>query len=491
MGAHVNGKKRVEVLVDLETTGKTYIGSKTPILPERLQDGDAWVDGRVWNGKGVISQAADWGVSLYTIPSTGFGTPRTGTCTFDYTGGAYENLLTVSGITLAASDVGKTVIIQDGVHNGSVAIIEEFIDASNARLETCGWDDDLAAGTGVVLYDDYHSFTSPQLKINNIGQTCEWENVAHGHTGRYATKLYTTSSGSNVTNLRLDFVANGYTNNDSLTMRHTVGNLASGDIQKVVRVTVDDSECEGGSGAEIDGIKFVRAQGGSTANVKAINVGTSFSKAFQVEASPPVDPDYGYSVTSGYVTATDHVNSSGGGNDAFKSAATNIQLFPTRYASVLIGSDTVFSIVEFVASVVASATITPVFEYSTGDGTWSALPVSDTTNGFRATGKISFTPPSAWAKSAHAGNAGGGAAITEAYYIRITRNAVSVATPPTESYFKVYDNGTILPMSINGDGTVSPAWLADASAPIDTIYFSTTGSKLSYKTSGGVVQALY
>ncbi len=40
-------------------------------------------------------------------------------------------------------------------------------------------------------------------------------------------------------------------------------------------------------------------------------------------------------------------------------------------------------------------------------------------------------------------------------------------------------------------GSWQPESLADSSAANNTIYYSTTGSKLSYKDSGGTVHALY
>lgn len=44
---------------------------------------------------------------------------------------------------------------------------------------------------------------------------------------------------------------------------------------------------------------------------------------------------------------------------------------------------------------------------------------------------------------------------------------------------------------INDDLTVSPPTLADADAANNTIYYSSTASKLVYKDSGGVVRNLY
>jgi len=45
--------------------------------------------------------------------------------------------------------------------------------------------------------------------------------------------------------------------------------------------------------------------------------------------------------------------------------------------------------------------------------------------------------------------------------------------------------------AIGSNGVWKPPHLADASAPNDSIYYSTTANKLVYKDSGGVVNNLY
>lgn len=42
-----------------------------------------------------------------------------------------------------------------------------------------------------------------------------------------------------------------------------------------------------------------------------------------------------------------------------------------------------------------------------------------------------------------------------------------------------------------GDGSWQPPQIADASAAADSVYYSTTVSKLVYKDAGGTVRALY
>lgn len=84
---------------------------------------------------------------------------------------------------------------------------------------------------------------------------------------------------------------------------------------------------------------------------------------------------------------------------------------------------------------VASATISPVFQYSNGDNSWATLSVTDGTNGFTQSGTITFNRSSlptatAWlvATKDGAGNTIGDGVARG--YVRIKRTANTLTTPP-------------------------------------------------------------
>lgn len=504
MGGYVNGVASQTVspsftgttnIDELRTSGKVYLGNTTPIVAgTALVAGDAWVKGRLQIGDGILARADDWGTSIFTCPSTGMGNANLGTCTYDLTGGAYESLLTVvptGGWTFASTDVGKIILLVGGLHVGAVALIEQYVDTTNVILTTCGWDADVAAGTACIFYDEYLSFTSPQIKVNNIGAECEWSNRAYNHTGVNATRLYMSAAAALTTNLRLETDALGYNNVDTVTLKHTTGTLVSGNLQNAMRITVDDSLCTT-SGATVGAVKFVRSGGNSPALTDAMRIGTGFTHAVHVDGATSINPGYGYTFVPTTFAVTDHVNSGGGGNDSFINDAVNTQMFTVDNSGILIGSDAPFSIIEYVQQIAGSATITPTWQYSTGDGTWATLSVSDTTTGMRFTGKISFVPPVSWAPSAHANAALG--AITNAYYIRITRTANALATPPTEKHFKIWAGVSQSDMYLRGDGTIKPVQMTDITAPTDSIYVSLTGATsgfIVYKDTAGSIHAFY
>lgn len=497
MGAYVNGRKTITAdevtAVDLFTTGKVYLGDTNAVAP--VADGGLWISGTGDFGKGLILNAAPWCPSLLTLPTGGFGTPSIGIGDFLLSGGTYPVEFTATtqtgGWTFAAGDEGKVIILLSGTHAGALAMVEEIISTTVVTLETCDWDADFT-GISFMMLNIPVTFTSRARKINIIPPTGEWENVANLHTGEYASKFKLIAAADGVTSMDIDTEGMGYTNIDTLHITHATGALASGSIQKATRVEIDDSLCIGGTTTEVDGVKYTRTKGNSIATVCAIDIGTAFTNAMKIDGSPPENPGYGYTFTNAFAV-TDHVNSGGGGNDSFINPAVNTQMFTADNTGILIGFDSKFSVIQYVQSIAGSATITPTWQYSTGDGTWATLTVTDTTGGMRFSGKVSFAAPAAWAKSESAGSVGVGA-ITSAFYVRITRTANSLATPPTEQYFKVYQGASLTDTLIRGDGTYKPAQMIDGAAPNDSIYVSlttATSGMLVYKDGIGGVNRLY
>lgn len=53
------------------------------------------------------------------------------------------------------------------------------------------------------------------------------------------------------------------------------------------------------------------------------------------------------------------------------------------------------------------------------------------------------------------------------------------------------DFNTYMTGLFNTDNSWKPPWLTDSAAPNDSVYYSTTTSKLTYKDSGGTTHALW
>jgi hypothetical protein len=163
---------------------------------------------------------------------------------------------------------------------------------------------------------------------------------------------------------------------------------------------------------------------------------------------------------SALVNATDRLSE-------FTTAGSDVQMFIADNDTVTIGSAAKFEEIEFLLAITASNPgIFPVFEFSTGVGTWTTFSPVDGTNAMRNTGVLAWLDSDipTWA-------VGTG---TE-YLIRITRTRNSLSTPPTESKvqiatateYKWDKDGDLSVNSITATGSVDSA-NTGASAPVST-----------------------
>jgi len=144
----------------------------------------------------------------------------------------------------------------------------------------------------------------------------------------------------------------------------------------------------------------------------------------------------------------------------------------------------------------ASATISPTFEYSTGDDSWAPLTVVDNTAGFTVDGTITFTRASyptntQWKKATKDGSGNTIGDGTARFYVRVKRTATTLATPPkisecgtgvltaNKEYFYVMAGGSRNNMSYSSTAGRSD----NRSAPTAEFSATTTTIKRSIKIS--------
>lgn len=413
------------------------------------------------------------------------------TGSFDYTGGTYDRLFTatVGVFTQDDEDNHNWIVIKSGDYKGAKAEIETYISSTEVIVRGMGWVGDISSATFDIV-------PHPVIIIGdgcNIGFCVGNE----GNFNIHSKSFEGVGDNKCIQSLEADFGADdgngfcihvnneGYNHIDAFGIEQNVGDLQIGDVSHTIHISIDDSEASSAdSTTDIDAIS-IETTDASNATKHAIHVSVGFDSALFVSGAVAVDPDYGYEVTSGVVV--DRVNSGGAGDDAFINPVVDQQLLDNDNDYYLIGSDNTFEVIRAVFSTPGNQDAILEFYYSKAGGGWTQFFPSDGTNGNTTSGNISFPAPGDWTKDDEAEVNGD---ITNAYYIKIVRTRNNLVTPPTESYFKTYsslESG----MKIRGDGTIQPASLADASASNDSIYYSTTQSKLVYKNSGGVVNDLY
>lgn len=122
--------------------------------------------------------------------------------------------------------------------------------------------------------------------------------------------------------------------------------------------------------------------------------------------------------------------------DANDADTADITLFGSDDHTLYIGSRYKFSQIVVALSTLANTSITPTFQYWNGVA-WATLTVTDNGTGFTKNDSITFTAPTDWER--HYKDAGGTAFadLTPLYYVRISRTANTLVTPPVGTCIRV------------------------------------------------------
>ncbi len=476
------------IVDELSVGGYTILGSGVPLT--ETPDGSIYAFSNVVSEGSVLSAATAWRPGLWVGDDTVIAIEHSGTCSFDLTGGAFENLLTSTTAIFQQSDadLSNFILITSGAHVGAAAEIRIFVDASNVVVEPFGWDDDLAAVTYVVTpHPILVAGSGNKISLDaSTGGGVKIESYNYVNGPLFTVELDAAIDGT--AGILVEADANGYSGIEGIEIEYGTGDLQPADHVSILKIDMDETGASSSdTTTEVDFINLLTTDEYDLEK-HAIHIGQGFDNAFHVSSGTEEDPDYGYTVIPD--TATDRVTGIAPGGTAFlQASAGDVEIFTSDNDYILIGSDATFEAVEAILVSGANQSIQPEFYYSTGAGTWSAVVVSETTHGFTLSGIITFTAPGDWAKSNATVPAG--AAITNAYYIKIVRTRNFLGSPPVEDYFKTYTASSLTDFEIRGDGTIRPVVMADAAAPNHSLYFSTTQNKLVYKDGGGVVHDLW
>ena len=230
--------------------------------------------------------------------------------------------------------------------------------------------------------------------------------------------------------ITLDIDCNGYTDTHAMVFDYRVTGVASGDMH-LLGITVDTANSTGG---DVHGISVGKIGSGLAAvtamevytgcDVIAQHVGTlqTLTQAWTLSGAVYTD------VTAAFTNGT------------------NVDIFANDGDYVICGYDAAFDHLEVSLQTLASVSITPVFEYSTGVGTWSAFSPADGSNGFTTNGTIAWSTLAGWISAAVNG--------VSKYYIRIQRTRNQVTTTPVENGITIVSSPQHYTWDKNGDLTI-------------------------------------
>ncbi|KKN79348.1 hypothetical protein LCGC14_0341300 [marine sediment metagenome] len=469
---------------------RIFVGSPTTTSVADNLYGGIIASGSIRSEAAVTAVTYDEGTGLWVSEYGTVEPEHTAVGSFDLTGGAYENLFTSTTPIFTAADADSKnfiVIVNEGNY-GQAAEISIFIDVSNVVLKTTGWTADFAdASFEVFVHPLFFVGEGGRIAMHardggNVG--IESSDYTHGALFTVALE----SGADAVEGILVDVEANGYSGIEGIEIEYATGALQPTDHVSIFKVDMDETGAVASDATtEVDFINLTTTDEYGLEK-HAIHIGESFDSALTVAGGAQVDPDFGYEVTPD--VPVDRVTGIAPDGTAFlEASASDLIIFDDDNDYILIGSVVKF---EHLAAILVSGSnqpIVPEWYYSTGGGNWAALVVSETTNGFTQSGIITFNAPGAWAQNALTQPAG--AVINNAFYLKIVRTRNNLGSPPVEDYFKIFTSTSLTDFEIRGDGTIRPVEMTDASAPNNSLYFSTTQNKLAYKDNGGAVHVLW
>jgi len=483
--ADIGGNLEVTGVTDLLAVANIgeylNVGGSPPVV---LPDGGAYFDSMIRirteeGGGGIFILEHDWAFPIHT-----------GTGSFDLTGGAYENYFTATAPVFQQedADLNNFIVVVSGTYLGYAAEIISYIDTTHVALDTYSWGADLAGVPfAIVRHPSFAVGDAGKVGISaGAGGNLHIHSV--DQTGECLVDVTADVGADDLSAICVEVAANGYSASEAIRVRYDTGDLQPGDHAALLKMSMDDTDAVNSDAiTHIDFIELLTTDA-EDATKHAIHIGQSFDSAIVVSSGTEEDLDHGYTVVPD--VATDRVTGAPGVGTAFlEASANNVIIFNADNDYILIGSDATFEAIDAILVSGANVDVQEAYYYSTGAGTWSPLIVSDTMNGFRQSGTITFNAPAGWALSNATVPAG--AAITNAYYVKIVRTRNNVGAPPVEDYFKTFTASSTTDFEIRGDGTIKPVVMADAGAPNNSLYYSTTQNKLVYKDNGGVVHDLW
>ena len=469
-------------------TRGVIVGEGTPLVAPG--DGNIYAFQSIWTEGSLIGAATPWRAGLWIGEDVVIAIEHSSNCDFDLTGGAFENFLTADDAIFLQADADLTnyILLISGVHAGAAAEIKMFIDTTHVVVEPFGWDGDLTNIDFVVTPHPILIAGNGNRISMNASSIGGVEIDSFDYTNGMLFEVVLNAAIDGTTGIKVSLDANGYSGIEAFEAGYATGDLQPGDHASIIKIDMDDTGASSSDATtEVDFINILTTDEYDLEK-HAIHVGQGFDSALTVSGGIEEDPDYGYSVVPD--VATDRVTGIGDAGTAFlQASAGDVEIFSSDNDYILIGSDAIFEAVEVILVSGGNQPILAEYYYSTGAGTWATLVVSETTHGFQNSGIITFNAPGTWAKSNATVPAG--AAITNAFYVKIVRTRNFLGMPPVEDYFKTFTASSLTDFEIRGDGTIRPVEMADAAAPNNSLYYSTTQNKLVYKDNGGVVNDLY
>ncbi len=309
-----------------------------------------------------------------------------------------------------------------------------FVDAAN---------DYIGVGSATPNTDNQMHFLMNASKDILIDGTTNQRMIATG-----VIRFEQTPAITNTRCITCNVDANSQVNTHAMVVNMVATQITAGETISCYDVNVDSANSDGGivRGFEMS----IAGSGGVEAHLIHADPGVVLLS--QLSGSF-INVEQAFKYTGSYTDIT----------AAFNDAGTDVEIFTTNGHIVYVGMAATFDQLEVILATVASGPgVKPTFEFSEGAGSWDFFTPIDETQGFRQAGLINWTISDLATWAVDTVNA-----VSNKYWIRITRTQVSLSTPPIEDTIQV-SKTTLYKWDENGDVTCNTldSGVATGTAPL-------------------------
>ena len=361
----------------------------------------------------------------------------------------------------------KALTLLNGTCQGAVAEINSFINSSCVSLEkNPGWDTDCSnikwnIKTGLkVNFNDGESY---KFVVGNDKESLFKIGISNG-TGVRGAYIYDVVGADNHKAVDIEQDMNGYN-----TIAESIYMYSSKELidKKLIMLSMigDASNMNSSDGTFID-MAVVGAPLASGGHIDGIHMHHSLDHLIHVGSADTLNSAY-----------VENVNQTAN----FTTGGAGATLFENDNDYVYIGNTNNFTIISFSLATTSSRNINAEYYYCDNEGTWQTLgTVTDTTNGMRSSGTITFTNPSDRGKCNKEYDGTPFSDTTNYTYIAIKRTRNRISTEPVEDLISIggsTDYFILQKDMLRLDGSVGGPEVCTAKI-VGAIYYDKSGVQL-------------
>jgi hypothetical protein len=430
-----NLSKSVNITNDLHVTNKLFVG-RPCLNPQTLPAGSVCFQGQILNNNSIINRAAPNGPGLVSRDAIRGQLDQRLIIGNNATLNGTTTIFCDPSDPFLASDLFSfiLIILSSPVNKaGTILEIEKIINSTcvDVNVGTFGGE------TVPDLYDiTIYAIVSPATFLTtdygnifmNVGNNEEAtvKINARNKTGGDTFQVNTICQEDGVHNIHGEIDMNGFTGGFGVHSLVTSSvNLSDGSVTNIE----SEGDLTNFRNGSYNAYEAVLLAEGINVTKTALEITGDFDYFIRHGDTEEINQTW-YADTTTIINTTTNFTNSGSG--------FNMPIFEEQDSTIYIGNEINFTTIGVSLEVGSSADILAEYYYCNQSNQWQSLTIdSDTTNGFRSSGQITFANPSNRGECNIQLNGTEFPDNTNYTYIAINRTRIFIVTPPTENVFTI------------------------------------------------------